>query len=90
MEEVIYLKDGSIIWGVIIEQVPGIRVKIQTRDGNILVCQVEQIDRIMKEPVVKEGRRKSPGLALGLSLGMGAMTWMDGATMGMLAKVSCF
>jgi len=50
-EEVVYLKNGSIIKGIIIEQVPDVSVKIQTKDGNIFVYKMEEIDRITKEPV---------------------------------------
>ena len=73
IEDVIYLKNGSIIRGIIIEQVPGKSIKIQTREGNLFVYQMEQIDRIMKEPQVKRVGRKSPELALGLSLGGGIL-----------------
>jgi hypothetical protein len=50
-EEVVYLKNGSIIKGIIIEQVPDVSVKIQTKDGNIFVYKMEEIERITKEPV---------------------------------------
>ena len=73
IEDVVYLKNGSIIRGIIIEQVPGESIKIQTREGNLFVYQMEQIDRIMKESMVKRVERKSPGLALGLSLGGGIL-----------------
>jgi hypothetical protein len=33
--EVVYLKNGSVIKGTIVEQVPGESLKIQTRDGNV-------------------------------------------------------
>ena len=36
-EDVVYLKNGSVIRGVIIEQVPYQTLKIQTKDGNIFV-----------------------------------------------------
>lgn len=50
-EEVVYLKNGSIIKGTIIEQVPDVSIKIQTKDGNIFVYKMEEIDRITKESV---------------------------------------
>ena len=31
--DVVYLKDGSVIRGVIVEQIPNLSLKIQTRDG---------------------------------------------------------
>lgn len=46
--ETIYLKDGSIINGIIIEQIPNRSFTIQTRDGNIFVFQIENIDRITR------------------------------------------
>jgi len=48
-EEVVYLKNGSIIHGVIIEQVPNYSIKIQTKDGNIFVYKLEEIEKITKE-----------------------------------------
>ncbi len=49
-EEVIYLKNGSMIKGTIIEEVPNESIKIQTKDGSIFAYQMEEIDRIVKEP----------------------------------------
>ena len=37
-EDVVYLKNGSIIHGTIIEQVLNQSIKIKTKDGNIFVC----------------------------------------------------
>ena len=42
-EDVVYLKDGSIIRGMIIEQIPGKTIKIQTReqflsDHRVWIC----------------------------------------------------
>lgn len=48
-EEVVYLKNGSIIKGIIIEQVPNQSIKIQTKDGNIFVFKYEEIEKITKE-----------------------------------------
>ncbi len=50
-EEVVYLKNGSVIKGTIIEQVPDVSIKIQTKDGNTFVYQMDEIERITKEPV---------------------------------------
>ena len=46
--EVVYLKNGSIIKGTVIEQVVGEDIKIQTSDGNILVYKMEEVDKITK------------------------------------------
>ena len=47
--EVVYLKNGSIIRGVIIEQVPGVNLKIKTGDGNVFVYQISEVEKIAKE-----------------------------------------
>ena len=57
MEDVIYLKNGSIVRGTIIEQVPGVSIKIETRDGNIFVYKPKEVDKIVKEPT-KEKLKK--------------------------------
>ncbi|MBI4532257.1 MAG: hypothetical protein HY709_12140 [Candidatus Latescibacteria bacterium] len=78
MDDVVYLKNGSVIRGVIVEQVPGVSLKIRTRDGNIFMYQMDEIQKIAKEAsMVKLPKVKSPGLALGLSLGVGFLT-IDG------------
>jgi len=48
-EDVIYLKDGSIIRGSIIEYISGKHVKIETRDKNIWVFNQNKIDKISLE-----------------------------------------
>ena len=50
LQEVIYLKNGSIIRGTIIEQVPNKTIKIQTIDGNVFAYQMDEVEKITKEP----------------------------------------
>lgn len=52
-EDVVYLKSGSIIKGVLIEQIPNQSVKIQSKDGSVFVYNVAEIEKITKEQVVK-------------------------------------
>jgi hypothetical protein len=71
--EVVYLKTGSVIRGVIVEQIPNKQIKIETADGNIFVIQIDEIERITKEPVNnRNSRAKSTtqggGGFIGLSL----------------------
>ena len=54
MESAIYLKNGSVIRGVIVEQVLGESVKIQTRAGNILKFQVDEIEKISTERLAQQ------------------------------------
>lgn len=50
-EDVVYLKNGSILHGVIIEQVPNQSIKIQTADRNVFVYKMDEIERFTKESV---------------------------------------
>ncbi len=51
-QDVVYLKNGSIIRGMIIEQVPGQSLKIRTQDGNVFVYTMAEVQRITKEESV--------------------------------------
>lgn len=49
--DVVYLKNGSVIKGAVLEQIPDKTVKIQTSDGSIFVFQMSEVERITKEGV---------------------------------------
>ncbi len=49
MQDVVYLKNGSIIKGIIIEQVPNKSIKVQTADGSVFVYTFEEIEKMTKE-----------------------------------------
>lgn len=59
MHEVVYLKNGSVIKGVILEQVPNESVKIQTSDGSIFVYPMADVERITKETVETQVQQSS-------------------------------
>ena len=73
-DDVVYLKDGGIIRGTIIELVPGKSLKIETRDGNVFVFVMDKVARLTKESprnnaITFQGvGRKSGGVAFLLSL----------------------
>ena len=48
-QDVVYLKNGSIIRGVIIEQVPNESLKIETADGNLFVYKIDEVEKMTKE-----------------------------------------
>lgn len=52
-EDVVYLKNGSIIHGVIIEQVPNVSIKIKS-GPNVFFYKMEEIEKFTKEEVKKE------------------------------------
>ena len=71
-QDVVYLKNGSIIRGVVIEQVPNESIKIETSDKSIFVYQMDEIQKITKEekPVAKNERiNASPSAGEGLKPG---------------------
>lgn len=47
--DVVYLKNGGVIKGMIIEQTPNVQIKIQTKDGSIFVYKFDEIEKITKE-----------------------------------------
>ncbi len=76
MEDVVYLKNGSIIRGMILEQIPGESLKIETRDGSVFVFPMDEISRIVKEKAKidtsaeaakPEFDKRDPALAFALS-----------------------
>lgn len=47
--DVIYLKNGNVHRGIIIEEVPNISYKIKTNDNNIFECKIEEIEKLTRE-----------------------------------------
>lgn len=56
MLEVVYLTNGSIIKGTIIEQIPGKLLKIQTYDGSIFAYKMTEVEKITKEIVPRSNK----------------------------------
>jgi hypothetical protein len=56
-QDVVYLKNGSIIRGTIIEQIPNRSIKIETADKSVFVYQFNEIAKFSKEALAR-GRRK--------------------------------
>ncbi len=59
MQETVYLKNGSIIHGIIIEQVPSESLKIRTKDGNTFVFAMSDVEKITKENVYGKRHRSN-------------------------------
>lgn len=53
-KDLVFLKNGSIIKGYVLEQIPDKTVKIQTSDGTIYVFQMSEVERIIKETGIPE------------------------------------
>jgi sRNA-binding regulator protein Hfq len=61
--DVVYLKNGSVIRGVIMEQVPNQSIKIQTADKSIFVYKMDEVDKMVKE----EAKTSSPSISSSMS-----------------------
>ena len=51
MRDVVYLKNGSVVKGTIVEQVIGESLRIDTPDGSIFFYEMNEIEKIVKEKV---------------------------------------
>lgn len=47
--DIVYLNNGSVIQGTIVEQIPNKSIKVQTKDGNLIDCQEDDVLKIVKE-----------------------------------------
>jgi hypothetical protein len=82
--DVVYLMDGSVIRGTIIEQIPNKSLKIETQDGSVFVIEYSRIQKITKEkPRSSQGTGGSSGTSgssdtkMVTSLLMGGMVYVD-------------
>ncbi len=71
MQEVVYLKNGSVIRGIVIEQVPNESLKIQTADGSVFAYQMDEVEKITKEAVDNTRRSSNVRNASSNSHGFG-------------------
>ncbi len=76
--ETIYLKDGSVINGMVVEEIPGVSVKVQTSDGSIILCLIDEVEKIAKEVLKPKTKVNKLGgyrglIDVGYSFGVG--TW---------------
>jgi len=76
-QDVVYLKNGSIIRGTIIEQVPNVSLKIETADKSVMVYKMDEIEKISKEPILNTNPKSGsssgvkPGYCGILNIGYG-------------------
>lgn len=64
LQDVVYLKNGSVVRGIIIEQVPNRSIKIETNDKSIFVFQIEEIEKITKEQSKTQSQYMDNSLAI--------------------------
>ena len=72
--DVLYLKNGSIIYGKMME-VSDNQYKIMTTEGSIFIYSAAEVEKFVNETLVFDGRKKSgPGFALEAGLLFGAQS----------------
>ncbi|MBN1181613.1 MAG: hypothetical protein JXB49_04940 [Bacteroidales bacterium] len=74
--DVVYTKSGSVVKGVIIEQVPNVNLKIQTADGNIFVFDYSDIEKITKESSKADVSTFGGNFSYGVAIGGGGIIGM--------------
>lgn len=47
--EKVYLKNGSVIRGIVVEQVPETSLEVQTSDGSVYVFEMSEVEKVSKE-----------------------------------------
>lgn len=57
LEEVVYLKNGSIVRGLIIETIPNESIKIRLAGGSEMIFKMDEIIKITKEPTLSDGNK---------------------------------
>jgi hypothetical protein len=70
--DVVYLKNGSVVNGEIIEQVPNKSIKIKNTDGDILIYSFDEIEKIEKQKISQDVPVVQYKDRLGLNIGSGA------------------
>ncbi len=78
--ETLYLKNGSIIKGEVIEQIPGQSIRIRTKEGNVFVYHPSEVDRITKENTGNTFNSPHQGLDFNADLGYNIATKGGGGT----------
>lgn len=85
-QDIVYLKNGSIIRGTIIELIPNKTVKITTSDNSLFVFQMDEIEKISKETISTPSKslplpqNVSDGIVIGANpLGaiLGGVSWIS-------------
>ena len=77
MEDVVYLKNGAIIRGIIIEQIPNKSLEIKSNDNNFFIFKMDEVQKIAKENRLAdpEGYKKKGFLNITeMGLGFGVAT----------------
>ena len=58
LEDVVYLKDGSVVRGTIIDRIPGQSLRIRTAENRVLTYSVQQILKVARQAAASSGKRR--------------------------------
>ena len=58
-QDVVYLRNGSIIRGTILEMIPDSIIRIRTGDGNVFVYPMKEVAKVLTEEVAAMSPRPS-------------------------------
>ncbi len=88
-QDIVELKNGSIIKGIIIEQIPNEQIKIELLGGSVLIYKMDEISKIKKEIIKNKGLNTRDkgyiGINLGLSMHTGeSLGFPNGATLSLI------
>ena len=78
-QDVVYLKNGSVIRGEVVNLIPNETVKIKTADGSVFAYSMDEVKEITKEPAITPPKQKKPdqkrkgyiGLSMGAAIPLG-------------------
>lgn len=65
IEDVVYLKNGSLVRGLIVEEIPMVSLKIQTADRSIFVFRLDEIEKIEHVYDFRPSHPPRPGFLTG-------------------------
>lgn len=58
MEDVVYLKNGNVMRGIILEQIPNKTITLKINEQNIFTIKTDEIEKIVKESTIKKQDQK--------------------------------
>ena len=59
-QDVVYLKNGSVVRGMILEQIPGKTIKIATDNGSQFIFTLQEVEKMTKELPVQQPQVAAP------------------------------
>ncbi len=60
MEDVVYLKNGNVLRGIIMEQIPNKSITLKINEKNTMVIKFDEIEKITKEAIAEKPKEKAP------------------------------